>query len=136
MAGLDRSTGKLLAGWPHVVQSLMVIFTTHFGVRVMRRYFGSNVPRLLGENMTRVTILRFTAAVMAAIDVWEPRFSITKCDMPDSATGNPPEKVRQGQLAFTLRGIYRPRGHLGDETPAQGEHTLVITGGDTGIIIT
>lgn len=136
MAGIDRNTGKLLAGWPHVVQSLMVLFTTHFGVRIMRRYFGSNVPPLLGENMTRITILRFTAAVMAAIDVWEPRFGITKVDMPSSAAGNSPEKVRQGQLQFTLRGVYRPRGHLGDFTPAQGEHALVITSGDSGIIIT
>src|SRR5688500_5466382 len=76
--GIDRRTGRPLAGWPHVLQSLEVIFTTHFGERVMRRWFGSFVPNILGEKMVPSTTLKFWTAVCTAIDTWEPRYKITK----------------------------------------------------------
>jgi phage baseplate assembly protein W len=34
MAGIDRATGRLLDGWPHVVQSIVVIITTTYGERM------------------------------------------------------------------------------------------------------
>ena len=52
--GIDRHTGHPLAGFAHVQQSLEVIFTTHFGERVLRRWFGSFVPKLFGEPMVAV----------------------------------------------------------------------------------
>lgn len=134
MAGINRATGKLLDGWPHVVQSLQVLFTTSYGQRVMRRYFGSDVPRLLGENITRATVLRFCSAVVVAIDLWEPRFRVTKIDF-DRALDTP-ETLRAGRLAMTLRGVYRPRGHLGDVTPDRGTHALIVGLGSEGIEVT
>jgi phage baseplate assembly protein W len=123
--GIDRRTGKVLSGWPHVMQSLEVIFTTNFGERVLIRWFGSFVPKLLGENLTPPTILLFWSAICIAIETWEPRFKITKIT-PFGA----PEGMRAGQIGFYLDGVYMPRGHLGDKTPEPGIRRLRI--GDGG----
>lgn len=128
--GIDRNTGKLISGWDHVVQSIGVIFTTRFGERVMRRWFGSFVPQLLGQNMVPSTVLRFWTAICVAIDLWEPRFRITVI-VP---TGTP-EGMRQGNLGFQVRGVYMPRGHLGDKTPATGDYSLNLLRGETGVRI-
>jgi len=107
--GIDRTNGKITSGWGHVQQSLYVIFTTKFGERVMRRWFGSYVPALLGRNMTNPTILRFWTAICVAIDSWEPRFRVTKI-VPLAS----PAQLRSGAIGFAIVGIYYPRGHLGD----------------------
>lgn len=117
MAGIDRESGRLLDGWPHVVQSIMVIFTTSFSERVLRRWFGSNVPGLLGENLTTSTVVQFFSAVIASLEVREvdtglprePRFKISKI--------TPKAVDRLGELRIEITGIYMPRGHLGDFTP-------------------
>lgn len=107
--GIDRYTGQVISDWDHVRQSLEVIFTTNFGERVMREYFGSAVPRLLGENMVPATFVRYFSAVCGAVAIWEPRYSITKI-LPVSVD-------RAGRAKFYIEGEYRPRGHLGDMTP-------------------
>jgi phage baseplate assembly protein W len=110
--GIDRETGRVLSGWPHVVQSLVVIFTTSFGERVLIRWFGSFVPKILGQRMTPPVILKFWTAVCVAIDLWEPRFKVTKI-----RPFGTPEQMRAGEIGFTIEGVYYPRGHLGDFTP-------------------
>jgi len=107
--GIDRRSGQVLAGWRHVEQSLRMIFTTHFGERVMRRWVGSAVPALLGRNMSNATILRFWTAICIAIDLWEPRFRVTKITPYGSAMD-----LRTGKIGFAIAGVYYPRGHLGD----------------------
>lgn len=116
MAGTDHSTGRLLDGWPHVVQSVMIVMTTFFGERMLRRWFGSNVPKLLGRNMTVETVTVFFSMLIAALEVKElstglprePRFKITKI-VPHSVD-------RLGTIKMTVTGVYMPRGHLGDTT--------------------
>jgi len=108
-AGMDRETGRLIDGWPHVAQSLGDIFTTRFGERVMRRYYGSLVPELLGENMVPETFLRFYSALGAAL-VQEPRVALTRVE--------PLSVSRDGRARFRIEFEWRPRGHLGDFTPA------------------
>ena len=125
--GMDRRTGAALSGWPHVAQSIEVILTTRIGERMFRRVFGSQVPKLLGEPLTNPTIVRFFAAVIAAIELWEPRFRVRSIDVID---GNSAERLRAGRLALKIRGEYRPRGHLGDPTPDWQERSLTI--GDDG----
>jgi uncharacterized protein len=125
MAGMNARTGKLLTGWPHVVQSLGVIFSTRIGERVMRRWFGSAVPGLLGENLTPATFLRFFSAIYAAVELYEPRFRIIKV--------TPLYAERDGRAGLQIDGEYRPRGHLGDFTPA-GAYTLYL--GSSGEVST
>jgi phage baseplate assembly protein W len=131
MAGINRDTGKLLDGWGHVAQSLQVLFSTHYGSRVMRRYFGSEVPPLLGENLTPRTVTRFLYAIVVAIELWEPRFRVKQIVVnPD---GNSVEQLRAGRLSIAVHGEYRPRGHLGDPTPARGDYVIAIGAGPTGV---
>lgn len=126
--GIDRRTGRLISGWPHVIQSIGVIFTTSFGERVMRRWFGSFVQNLLGRNMDPPTIVRFWMAICVAIELWEPRFKVTRI-VPIGT----PEGMRQGALGFEVQGVYRPRGHLGDFTPEGGTRTVRLWAGATGV---
>lgn len=133
MAGVDCTTGRLLDGWPHVVQSIIVIITTGYGERMLRRWFGSSVPQLLGENLTTPTVVRFFAALIAALEVREvdtglprePRFKIVKIT---------PKRVdRSGELRLEILGVYMPRGHLGDFTP-EDTRTITLTQSATGLV--
>lgn len=104
--GIDRETGKVLTGWPHVVQSLGVIFTTGYGERVMREWFGSYVPYLLGQNLVPSTVVKFYVGLWTAIDAFEPRYRVTQF--------RPLEVTRLGRMSLQMEGEYRPRAHLGD----------------------
>jgi phage baseplate assembly protein W len=122
-AGIDRSTGKVLAGWPHVVQSIGVILTTPVGQRIMREWFGSPVPALLGENITPRTFLRFMQAIVVALELYEPRFKVRRVQIGGTA-----ESIRMGEINLTVLGDYRPRALQGDLT-VEGTRSVII-GGD------
>lgn len=107
--GLDRYTGGTATDWAHVLQSLEVIFTTRFGERVIREWFGSTVTGLLGQNLTTQDVVPFFSAVCAAIEMWEPRYRVTKIDIL--------EVSRTGRMSFYLDGVYRPRACFGDFRP-------------------
>lgn len=130
--GIDRRTGRPLDAWPHVVQSIEVIFTTRIGERVMRRHFGSGALVLLGRAMTSENVIRFWSLVGIAIDQWEPRFKINRFTVPAS---NTPETVRQGTLMLQIEGVYRPRAHLGDFTPEVGLRTIGVGLAASGITV-
>jgi phage baseplate assembly protein W len=114
--GVNRETGKVLSDWPHVEQSLLTIFSTRIGERVMRRVFGSAVPGSLGKNLTPSTILRFYIAFVVAVELWEPRFRVRKISHP--STSNGAALLRQGKFGFSIEGDYRPRALEGDFTVA------------------
>ena len=103
-AGSDRRTGVPLTDWRHVQQSLGVIFTTFIGTRLMRRDFGSELPALIGEPMTKRTILKLYVAAYMAILRHEPRFELTWIGIN--------EATQQGRLGLDIRGRYYPRGHI------------------------
>lgn len=123
MAGVDRRTGRPLAGWPHVEQSLRVIFETHVGARVMRRGFGSAVTAILGRNMTLAEILRFKTLVIVAIELWEPRFRVAFCH---ARLDNTTEDMKRGIFGMSVEGSHIPRGHLGDPTPETASRTATL----------
>lgn len=118
MAGIDARTGRVLGGWGHLLQSAGKIFTTMFGQRVMRGWFGSFVPALLGELAVQSVVLRFYTAIYIAFEMWEPRFTVERISFEGTA-----EEVRQGRGRFAATGTWRPRAHLGDMTPA-GRRTI------------
>ena len=105
--GIDRETGKPLTDWDHTVQSILVILSTHFGERVMRRVFGSAVPRVLGKNLVPDTMLKFYMAVAVAIELWEPRFRVRRFEYPGAQ--NSPDAMRQGRIGVRMIGDFMPR---------------------------
>lgn len=109
-AGMDRRTGRMLYDWAHVIQSICDILSTPFLTRVMRRLYGSDVAGLIDRPMTDETLLAFYVAVGEALRVYEPRFELQRVSL--SAAG------RDGRVELVLTGIYRPRAHRGDFTPA------------------
>jgi phage baseplate assembly protein W len=117
---IDAATGADLRGFRSVLQSVEQIFATGFGDRVMREWFGSAVPRFLGESMNRQTILPFFAAISSAIEQWEPRLRVVQI--------TPESLGRDGRLAIAMDVEYRPRALLGDLTP-EGARRVVIAGG-------
>lgn len=120
---IDAVSGANISGWPHVLQSIEDFFTTDFGERVMREWYGSVVPRFLGEPLNTQTVVPFFAAIASAIEQWEPRYRITRVV---------PETVgRDGRLRVFLEGEYRPRALLGDFTP-EGSRRLTVLGGSGG----
>lgn len=113
--GLDAATGGTVEGWAHVAQSLQDIFTTSFGTRIMRAWYGSFVPNLLGRTITPNEITPWFAAVTSAIAQWEPRYRVTRIEVL--------AVTRSGELHVRLEGEYRPRALLGDFT-AEGARRI------------
>jgi phage baseplate assembly protein W len=137
--GMNKYTGKICQSWEHVEQSMSTIFSTPFHERVLRRWVGSFVPSLLGENYIARIILRFYWALASAIDLWEPDFRITQVQyMGDALAGWSPlplasadELIRQGQAIFRNMGVWRPRAHLGDVTPYQQKNIEMVGRGNS-----
>ncbi len=115
-AGVNAVTGMPLAGWAHVQQSLNVIFTTRIGQRLMRRFFGSAVPALLGQPLTPGQLMRFYMAIVIAVELWEPRFAVTSVSYPQGQ--NSPSQLGQGQFGILIEGQYMPNALEGDFTVA------------------
>lgn len=118
--GMDRYNGHVLTGWDHVIQSMLLIFSTRYHERVLRRWVGSYVPHLIGENATENTITRFYWAIATGLDLWEPGYRIQRVRVStraDNSVLTSPEELRTGKLTTSMEGVYRPRGHLGNDQP-------------------
>ncbi len=126
MQGINRDTGRALSGWDHVVQSLQVIFSTRFHERVMRRWFGSLVPHMLGENVIPATLLRFFYSVVVAVELWEPRFRIVQVRVLQAG--------RDGGVSLRLDGEYFPNAQVGDYV-TNFRRSLVIVARESGLVI-
>lgn len=110
MAGIDAETGAPLDGFTHVQQSLEKIFTTRQGERVEREWFGNPGLALLGENLTERNILLWFNICWMLVDLFEPRFRITRFEVNDAD--------RLGFADFTMHGEHRPYAHLDWEQAA------------------
>jgi phage baseplate assembly protein W len=124
--GLNAATGGIITGWDHVVQSINDIFTTRFGERIMREWYGSFVPNLLGRLITPDEVVPYFTALTSAIEQWEPRFRVTQIQVTDV--------TREGHFVVFLDGEYRPRAAYGDFTP-EGARRLYAASNPDGIRI-
>ena len=106
--GLNAATGAVLTGWEHVLQSLSDIFTTGFGERIIREWYGSFVPTLLGQLITPDEVTPFFVAITSAIEQWEPRFRVTEIKVLKA--------TREGALHFYLDGEVQASRMSGDFT--------------------
>ncbi|MDR6431304.1 GPW/gp25 family protein [Brucella pseudogrignonensis] len=124
---LDRVTGEVIVGWAHVEQCIGDFLTTFFGERVMREWYGSIVPKLMGENLTTETIVTFFAAVTSAIDQWEPRYKIAKI--------TPLSVDRSGEFQVRIEGDYRPLALIGNFTSGSPKHLIISGAVGRGLVL-
>jgi phage baseplate assembly protein W len=149
--GVNPETGKpyagqIIIGWDHVVQCIAKIFVTRFHERVLRYWVGCFLPHILGKNANRFTIPRFYWAIVTAIDLWEPNYRIQRVLMQHRDNGaaasslaasaeaqslTSAEEMRRGVMTCAMDGVYRPRAHLGDDTP-EVRRSLGLIGRGTG----
>jgi uncharacterized protein len=125
MAGMNQINGQVLDGWAHVGQSVLVLFTTSFFSRIMRAYVGSNVIRLLGQNVNAQTVSRMREAIAVALWLFEPRLVPVRIDLVSVD--------RTGASAWIIQGDYRPdarfdpfTGELTGDLTSAGVRTLTI----------
>lgn len=109
--GVDFQTFQPLTGWPHVAQSLQIIWTTRKNVRVMNLSFGSDHFGLLGEDITAELALRLYDALITAVHENEPEYRIHSMQLVKLG--------RDGSLAVRHSGTYFPEGRLGNYTDSE-----------------
>lgn len=102
MIGTDAVSGAPLEGLAHLRQSIRDILTTPLGSRVMRRDYGSELPRLVDAPLNPRTLTRLVAATAGALARWEPRIEVTRVSVDAVADG--------GRVSLTLEGRYHPEG--------------------------
>lgn len=96
MRGINATTGKALEGIDHLAQSISDILTTPIGSRVMRRTYGSLLPRLIDQPFNASTRIQLFAAIAGALMRWEPRLQLSRVWL---ALGDTP-----GAVVVTLEG--------------------------------
>ncbi len=101
MTGMSRTSGGRLGDRAHLHQSIVDILTTPVGTRVMRRDYGSQLPRLVDSPMHPGRYVDFYAAAAEALNRWEPRFALERVEIA---------KAEPGVLVLSLHGVYLPDG--------------------------
>jgi phage baseplate assembly protein W len=120
-AGMDATTGRLVQGWDHCVQSIRTLLTTRIGTRLMRRSFGARIAELQDDNATRGALLTFYVAVGDALARHEPGYRLTTLMMTRAGA--------DGAFRLEMTGVYYPRGHLGDWSEGQDVSAATLIGG-------
>ena len=87
----------------HLRQSIRDILTTPIGTRIMRRDYGSALPRLVDAPINASTIADIMAATAVALARWEPRFKLQKVTIAAAAPGI---------VELNLTGVYLPDGQV------------------------
>jgi phage baseplate assembly protein W len=95
MSGLSTVTARILPEDQHLAQSVNDILSTPTGSRVMRRDYGSDLPRLIDAPLNGETLVDLFAATAEAIDRWEPRFVLRRVEVDGALAG---------KLSLTLTG--------------------------------
>lgn len=101
MIGTDRNTGELINGVEHLRQSLQDLLTTRKGTRIMRRDYGSDLPRLVDMPINRELIMDIIAETAGAIGEWEPRFNVTEVRITT---------ITVSSVVIAVSGNYLPDG--------------------------
>ena len=96
MAGMSRTSGKLIDGNDHLAQSIADILSTPIGSRVHRRDYGSMLFELIDQPLTGALRALFYAATALALSRWEPRLKLRQMNL---TAGN-----ADGQLFITIEG--------------------------------
>ena len=78
MTGMNRVTGKAMAGLPHILQSIGDILTTPVGSRPMRRNYGAYLHKIIDQPNTPANRLLASSYCASAIARWESRVKLNR----------------------------------------------------------
>jgi phage baseplate assembly protein W len=98
LTGMSRNAGGALAGVDHLQQSIDDILTTPIGSRVMRPEYGSKLPRIVDQPVTRGWMSEVQAEVARALGRWEPRLILRRATV---------ESVIDGKVSIRISGEYQ-----------------------------
>jgi len=101
MNGMNKASGKPLADFLHLKQSITDILTTPIGSRPMRRDYGSRLFTRIDAPLTGDLVAEIYADVVDALFNYEPRFEVSSVSVVS---------VGLGTLVLDLEGIYLPTG--------------------------
>jgi phage baseplate assembly protein W len=101
MQGMSRDAGVDLGGFEHLRQSVIDILTTPKGTRVMRRDYGSDLPRLVDRPVNQSLIAALRAEAVDALAKWEPRLRCERVNLLE---------VGQGSVTMDITFTYLPQG--------------------------
>ena len=87
MHGMSRHSGGAIGFDAHLAQSIEDILTTPIGSRVMRRDYGSRLPRLIDAPLNGETRIEIFAATAEALARWEPRLRLIRVSVDQAAAG-------------------------------------------------
>jgi hypothetical protein len=107
IAGMNVATGVPVDGLAHLRQSVRNILQTPRGSRVMRRDYGSDLYKLVDQNLTGVTLARIYAATVLALRQWEPRLKVLRVTTEDLASTAP-----EARIVLTIEAEYLPDGRV------------------------
>jgi phage baseplate assembly protein W len=97
MIGMDRRTGRPLAGVAHLRQSIEDILGTRRGSRRMRPEYGSDLYLYVDLPVTGGWKSSVAAEVIRALRRWEPRIRIERVMVL---------AVKQGKIHLRITGEY------------------------------
>ena len=117
-AGMDRNTGRWIAGWPHTAQSLADVIGTELGSRVLRRMYGADTDSLQDKPQNRKIVTKVVMALAVPVRRWEPRVELAHVGIADAGVS--------GRLVAAMRVRWLPRALFGDRRAA-GEQTARIS---------
>lgn len=100
MTGMARDTGLGLSFEQHLAQSIADILSTPIGSRVMRRSYGSELPRLIDAPLNGETQVDVFAAVADALARWEPRLRLVRVSVDAASAG----LLRLSMVGETING--------------------------------
>lgn len=88
MIGLGRHNGRAIADDAHLAQSILDVLTTPKGSLVMRREYGSDLPRVIDAPINGETVIDVYQAVAEALHLWEPRIDLARVRLIDARPGH------------------------------------------------
>ena len=71
-----------------IKESLIILFSTHFGERVMQHEYGCDLKSLVFENFDATAITLLKSTIETAIIYHEPRIKLIKIDASDRISEN------------------------------------------------
>ncbi len=75
---MSRNSGQNISRMEHLSQSVGDILSTFKTSRLMLRDYGSDIPLKIDAPTNEGNLIDIYAAVINAIDLWEPRLSVLK----------------------------------------------------------